>query len=86
MAGDKTSIIHRLHQQYGNTVLIGPHEVSLNDISNIKDLFSQKGTFPKAPVYESMTLPQLGVSNLRDKAEHSQTRRLLSHAFVSIVL
>lgn len=81
MSGDRTSTIHRLHQKLGSTVLIGPNEVSISDISNVKDLYGQQTSFIKAPVYESMTLPPIGVFSLRDKAAHSQRRRLLSHAF-----
>ncbi|KIW99286.1 uncharacterized protein Z519_00949 [Cladophialophora bantiana CBS 173.52] len=81
LAGNRTSTINRLHQRYGATVLIGPNEISLADISNVRELYGQGTSFMKAPVYESMTMPPNGVFSMRDKIQHSQRRRLLSHAF-----
>ncbi|KIX06969.1 uncharacterized protein Z518_04945 [Rhinocladiella mackenziei CBS 650.93] len=81
LAGNRTMTIHRLHQRYGSTVLIGPDEISLSDISNVKDLYGQQTSFMKAPVYTSLTMPPNGVFSMRDKTAHSQRRRLLSHAF-----
>ncbi|KAL6245652.1 hypothetical protein RBB50_007651 [Rhinocladiella similis] len=81
ISGNRTSTIHRLHQKYGSTVLIGPDEISVSDIANVKDLYGQQTNFVKAPVYTSMSMPPLGIFSMRDKALHSQRRRLLSHAF-----
>ena len=68
-------------EQYGPTVLVGPNEVSLSDISNVKDLYGQQTTFMKAPVYESLSMKPHGVFSLRNKTAHAQRRKLLSHAF-----
>jgi cytochrome P450 len=81
MMGNRTATIHRLHQRYGSTVVIGPNEISLSDISNVKELYGQQTSFIKAPVYASLTMPPNGVFSMRDKIQHSQRRRLLSHAF-----
>lgn len=81
MSGHRTSTIHRLHQQYGSTVIIGPQEISVSDISNVKELYGQHTTFLKAPVYESFTVPPIGIFSMRNKTAHSNRRRLLSHAF-----
>lgn len=81
LSGHRTTTIDRLHQRYGPTVLIGPSEISLNDIANVKELYGQLTTFMKAPVYETMTLPPYGIFGLRDKTAHGQRRKLLSHAF-----
>ena len=35
----------------------------------------------KAASYETFVVPPIGVFSMRDKAAHSQRRRLLSHAF-----
>lgn len=35
----------------------------------------------KAPVYDTMSLPPFGIFSMRNRADHSQRRRLLSHAF-----
>ena len=81
LRGDRTSTIHKLHQRYGPAVVISPNEVSFSNVESVKEIYGQQTDFLKAPVYESLTLPPLGVFSLRDKALHSQRRRLLSHAF-----
>lgn len=81
MSGTRTKTLHKLHERYGPTVVIGPNEVAVNDISNIKELYGQLTTFTKAPVYESMTMEPHGIFGLRDRVAHGQRRKLLSHAF-----
>jgi cytochrome P450 len=81
MSGTRTKTLHKLHEKYGNTVVIGPNEVTTNDISNVNELYGQQTTFIKAPVYESMTMPPFGIFGLRDRVAHGQRRKLLSHAF-----
>lgn len=81
LAGDRTSTIHRLHQKYGPVVRIGPQELSFSDAQAVREIYGQQTGFMKAPVYEIMSIKPLGVFSLRDKAEHSARRRLLSHAF-----
>ncbi|RVX72414.1 hypothetical protein B0A52_03602 [Exophiala mesophila] len=81
MSGNRTRTIHNLHRQYGSTVLIGPQEISVSDIENVKDIYGQHTNFIKAPVYESLSMPPIGVFSMRDKTQHSKRRRLLSHAF-----
>ncbi|KAJ9620373.1 hypothetical protein H2204_012283 [Knufia peltigerae] len=81
MAGDRTSAIHKLHQKYGSTVRIGPREISYSNAEVINEIYSQQTPYMKAPIYETFSLPPIGIFSLRDKTEHSQRRRLLSHAF-----
>lgn len=81
LAGDRTSTIHQLHQKYGSVIRIGPQELSFSDPETIKEIYSQQTGFLKAPIYEIMSVRPLGIFSMRDKAEHSQRRRLLSHAF-----
>lgn len=81
LAGLRTTTIHQLHQKYGPTVRIGPNEVSFADASVIQEIYSQKTVFMKAPVYETMSVKPLGIFSLRNKADHSRRRSLLSHAF-----
>lgn len=79
--GHRTTTLHELHQRYGSTVLIGPNEITVNDISNVKEIYGQQTQFIKAPIYESMTQQPMGIFGLRDRAAHGQRRKLLSHAF-----
>lgn len=79
--GDRTTTIHRLHQKYGPSVRIGPREVSFSNTEMVKTIYCQRSDFMKAPVYDHFSVHPVGIFSMRDKAEHSQRRRLLSHAF-----
>ncbi|KAH6959580.1 cytochrome P450 [Ilyonectria sp. MPI-CAGE-AT-0026] len=81
LAGNRTSAIHRLHQQYGQSVRVGPREVSYSNQELVKELYGQQTTFRKAPIYDHLSVKPLGIFSMRDRNEHSQRRRLLSHAF-----
>lgn len=81
ISGNRTSTIHKLHQRYGTAVRIGPSEVSFSNIESIKAIYGQQTSFMKAPVYETMSLPPLGIFSLIDRQAHSQRRKYLSHAF-----
>lgn len=81
LAGHRTTTLHRLHERYGSTIRIGPHEVSYSNQDIIKEFYSQQTVFLKAPVYDTMVVPPGGIFSFRNKKQHSQRRRLLSHAF-----
>lgn len=80
-AGNRTQHIHKLHQRYGPVIRIGPEEVSFASPSAIKEIYSQGTPYLKAPWYDYMTVPPAGVFSLRDRKDHADRRRLLSHAF-----
>jgi cytochrome P450 len=73
--------LHELHQRYGTAVRIAPNEISFSDRGSIKEIYGQQTTFMKAPIYHTMSLPPFGIFSMRNRADHSQRRRLLSHAF-----
>lgn len=79
--GLRTTTIHRLHQQYGSSVRIGPNEVSYSNPEIARELYSQQTQFMKAPSYETFVVPPVGIFSMRDKIAHSLRRRALSHAF-----
>ncbi|KIX94537.1 uncharacterized protein Z520_09583 [Fonsecaea multimorphosa CBS 102226] len=81
MTGNRTTTLHKLHQKYGSTILVGPNEISVNDVLNVKELYGQQTEYMKAPFYESMSMRPHGIFSLRDKVAHAQRRKLLSHAF-----
>jgi cytochrome P450 len=81
LGGRRTTILHGLHQRYGTAVRIGPNEVSFSDRGSIKDIYGQQTTFMKAPIYDTMSIPPFGIFSMRNRTDHSQRRRLLSHAF-----
>ncbi|KAJ9663932.1 hypothetical protein H2201_005414 [Coniosporium apollinis] len=78
LAGHRTETIHRLHR---SAVRIGPNEVSFANIESVKELYGQRTASIKAPVYETFSIPPLGIFSLRDPSQHGQRRKLLSHAF-----
>jgi cytochrome P450 len=81
LSGYRTLTLHKLHQQYGTAVRVGPNEVSFSGIDEIKQIYGQQTSFLKAPIYETMSQEPLGIFSLREKSAHSQRRKLLSHAF-----
>lgn len=81
LAGDRTITLHKLHQKYGTAVRIGPTQVSFSDKASIRQIYGQQTSFLKAPLYDAMSMPPLGIFSQRDKYKHSQRRRLLSHVF-----
>jgi cytochrome P450 len=81
LSGYRTLTFHKLHQQYGTAVRVGPNEVSFSNIDSVKEVYGQQTSFMKAPIYETMSQSPLGIFSLRDKSLHTQRRRLLSHAF-----
>lgn len=81
ISGYRTLTLHKLHQRYGSAVRIGPNEVSFSNIDSVREVYGQQTNFMKAPIYETMSTPPLGIFSLREKSAHSQRRRLLSHAF-----
>jgi cytochrome P450 len=81
LAGSRTKTIHSLHEKYGKVVRIGPNEISFTDIGVINDILGLSSPFMKAPIYDSMSVKPPGVFSLRDKEQHRDRRRLLSHAF-----
>ncbi len=81
LSGVRTKTIHEWHQKYGPAIRIGPNELSFSNVESVKEIYGQQTIFQKAPIYEHITLPPLGVFSLINKSAHSQRRRLLSHAF-----
>lgn len=60
---------------------VGPEEVSYANVGVVKEIYGQQTEYLKAPVYDDFSTAPVGIFSMRNKAEHSQRRRLLSHAF-----
>lgn len=75
---------HRLHEEYGDVVRVGPNELEFADISSIKEIYGQS-TEPclKDPsFYGGFTMTgDDSVFSTIDRANHARMRRLLSHGF-----
>jgi cytochrome P450 len=54
--GDEGTYIHKLHQRYGPTVLVGPNSVDFTDIAALHPIYVQKGGFPKADYYRNFDI------------------------------
>jgi cytochrome P450 len=81
IAGNRTSTIHRLHQQYGSVVRIAPQELSFASSSAIKEIYGSHTAFAKAAVYETLSTEPIGIFSMTDKASAATRRRLLSPVF-----
>lgn len=81
LAGNRTSVVHRLHLKYGSAVRIGPNELSFADVGSVKQIYGPQTSFMKAPVYEGMGLAPDATFSIRNKREHSQRRRLFKRVF-----
>lgn len=81
LLGDRTTTIHELHQKYGPSVRIGPREISFSNTEMVKTIYGQRSDFMKAPVYDHFSVHPVGIFSMRDRVEHGQRRRLLSHVF-----
>lgn len=67
-------------------VRIGPKEVSFSNPEVVKEIYGQQTQYPKSAAYDNMSLKPYGIFSMRDRAQHAQRRRLLSHAFSQAVL
>lgn len=81
LAGDRTTTLHNLHKKYGPSVRVGPQEISYANVGAVKEIYGQQTEYLKAPVYDDFSTAPVGIFSMRNKMEHSQRRRLLSHAF-----
>ncbi|EON65750.1 hypothetical protein W97_04989 [Coniosporium apollinis CBS 100218] len=83
-AGNRTSTIHKLHQQYGPIVQIGPNEISFASIDAIRDIYSGQNPFMKSAAYDNFG--RKGAFQMRDKEDHRQRRKRINHVFSQSVL
>lgn len=79
MGGKRSQTIHRLHQEYGPVVRIGPNELCFNSVESLKAIYGQSSDFPKGPLYDSFG--KRSVLTMRDIDEHKERRKRLSPVF-----
>jgi hypothetical protein len=84
LAGNRSTYIHKLHQMYGPIVRIGPNEVSFASIDAINDIYLGQKPFMKSAAYENFG--RKGAFQMRDKEEHRQRQKRISHVFSQSVL
>lgn len=81
IAGYRTIHIHKLHQQYGPVVRVGPSEISFAGLAATREIYGQATPYMKAPWYDAMSVEPLGIFSERDRKKHADRRRLLKPAF-----
>ncbi|KAG4444014.1 hypothetical protein IFR05_000474 [Cadophora sp. M221] len=80
--GIRTRSIHRLHQQYGPVIRVGPNEVSFNSITALKTIYGAGSGFERTSFYRMFDV--YGHQNLFTFAgvkEHGERKKLLNHAY-----
>jgi hypothetical protein len=51
-SGSRRIYIHKLHQQYGPVVRLGPHEISFTSLEAIKEIYASGGSgYDKTELY-----------------------------------
>ncbi|EHK22093.1 uncharacterized protein TRIVIDRAFT_191731 [Trichoderma virens Gv29-8] len=85
VSGNHHKIIDELHKKYGETIRIGPNELSCIHPTALKDVYGHHPTaqtFTKDPRLYSSPLGQTeSIVTITDINRHAGVRRLLSHAF-----
>lgn len=69
-----------MHQRYGNVVRIAPNELSFAGLENIKDIYGHGSRLLKPKSLDDAYAGKY-MFKMRDRNEHRERRRLLSHAF-----
>ncbi|CAK4031773.1 P450 monooxygenase [Lecanosticta acicola] len=80
--GQRTRTIHRLHQEYGAVVRIGPNEVHFNSLSAQKTIYGPGSGFGRTAFYRMFDV--YGEQNLftfHSSREHGERKKLLASAY-----
>lgn len=80
--GARTRTIHRLHQQYGPVVRIGPNEVSFNSQPALRSIYGPGSRFGRTTFYRMFDV--YGEQNLftfHSPKEHGDRKKLLSNFY-----
>ncbi|GLB20503.1 hypothetical protein AtubIFM61612_010442 [Aspergillus tubingensis] len=77
--------VHRLHQQYGDYVRVGPMEVSIIDPGALNPLYGNSSETAKGPWYILME-PLDGLVFTRDRKEHALRRKIVDQSLSSKAL
>ncbi|KAK4547084.1 hypothetical protein LTR36_001305 [Oleoguttula mirabilis] len=78
----RTRTIHRLHQQYGPVVRIGPNEVHFNSLAALRKIYGAGSGFERTSFYRMFEV--YGRQNLftfYTTAQHGERKKLLANAY-----
>ncbi|KAK5084291.1 hypothetical protein LTR05_005367 [Lithohypha guttulata] len=73
--------VDECHKKYGKVVRIQPNHVSIADDSAINIIYGHGNGFLKAEYYDAFVSIRRGLFNVRDRAEHTRKRKIVSHTF-----
>ncbi|KAJ5720365.1 uncharacterized protein N7483_008299 [Penicillium malachiteum] len=79
--GQKFAAVDTAHKKYGNVVRIGFNHVSIADERALNVVYGHGNGFLKDHYYEAFIARAPGMFNVRDRAEHTRKRKIISHAF-----
>ncbi|TFK45830.1 cytochrome P450 [Heliocybe sulcata] len=77
--------VQELHRQYGDFVRIRPREISICHPDAVQDIHGYKSTCLKGPFYD-INYPHYSLELTRDKAWHSQRRKVWDRGFTDKAL
>ncbi|KAJ5923362.1 Cytochrome P450 [Penicillium verhagenii] len=79
--GKKFAAVDTAHRMYGKVVRIGFNHVSIADERALNVVYGHGNGFLKDHYYEAFIARTPGMFNVRDRAEHTRKRKIISHAF-----
>ncbi|VUC23057.1 unnamed protein product [Clonostachys rosea] len=91
MSRQQVQYYHKLHQQYGPYVRVGPRNVFVSDIDSFRIIHKIGGNFLKADYYHyfgptEAGEPPYGLFQMTDPKDHAQRRKLLGRGFTATSL
>ncbi|KAK5091856.1 hypothetical protein LTR70_001167 [Exophiala xenobiotica] len=79
--GRRYLAVDQMHKKLGKVVRIQPNHVSIADDSAIQTIYGHGNGFLKAEYYDAFVSIRRGLFNVRDRAEHTRKRKIVSHTF-----
>lgn len=73
--------VDEAHKQYGTLVRIAPNHVSIASDSAITEVYGHGNGFLKSSFYDAFVSIHHGMFNVRDRAQHSRKRKIVSNTF-----
>ncbi|OKL62473.1 hypothetical protein UA08_02560 [Talaromyces atroroseus] len=81
--GTRTRTIHRLHQQYGPAVRIGPNEVSFNSLSALRQIYGAGSPFGRPSAFYRIfsMFGQTSLFTFYSSSDHAARKKIMSQVY-----
>ncbi|EPS29076.1 hypothetical protein PDE_04025 [Penicillium oxalicum 114-2] len=79
--GDIHEDIWRCHQKHGNCIRYAPDRLAFDTAKAVSDIYGYGGNVRKSQVYDTLVHRTANTLTMRDKKQHAQRRRIMSHGF-----